>query len=188
MAKQHYVNNEHLLKALKAYKTQVRKAAKSDEPRPQIPNYIGECILLIATRLSHKPNFINYPFRDEMISDGIENCLMYLDNFNPKKSLNPFAYFTQIIYFAFLRRIQKEKKQLYTKHKVLENSMLMNDLIETQEGEDRDFNPAYVNLDTDNMHEFIKTFEQSLTKKRAKRTIGIEKFIEENEDEQQAKT
>ena len=64
-----------------------------------------------------------------MICDGIENCFMYINNFNPKKSLNPFAYFTQIIYYAFLRRIQKEKKQLYTKHKMLENSMLMNSVV-----------------------------------------------------------
>ena len=188
MTRRHYVNNEQLLKALKQYKSLVRKAAKAGEPTPQMPNYIGDCILLIATNLSHKPNFINYPFRDEMISDGIENCFMYINNFNPKKSLNPFAYFTQIIYYAFLRRIQKEKKQLYTKHKILENSMVMNSLVETQEGEDRDFNPAYVNIDTENMHEFIKTFEQSLTKKRAKRMVGIEKFIEENEDEHKAKT
>jgi hypothetical protein len=187
MTKRHYVNNELFLKALKQHKSLVRKSIKAGEPKPQIPNYIGQCILLIATNLSHKPSFINYPFRDEMISDGVENCLMYLDNFNPKKSLNPFAYFTQIIYYAFLRRIQKEKKQLYTKHKVLENSLLMNGLVEMQEGEDREFNPAYINIDTENMHDFIKTFEQSLTKKRAKRTVGIEKFIEETADEQQAK-
>lgn len=188
MTKRHYVNNSQLLEALKQYKLLVKKALKAGQPAPQMPNYIGECILLIATNLSHKPNFINYPFRDEMISDGIENCFMYIHNFNPKKSENPFAYFTQIIYYAFLRRIQKEKKQLYTKHKILENSMLMNSLVEIQEGEDRDFGVAYVNLDTENMHDFIKTFEQSLTKKRAKRIVGLDKFIEENKNEHEAET
>ena len=85
--------------------------SKGEEP-PRVTEYIGECIYKIATRLSTKPNFINYSYRDEMICDGIENCLQYLNNFNPEKSQNAFAYITQIIYYAFLRRIQKEKKQL----------------------------------------------------------------------------
>ena len=110
-----YVNNADFLKALIEYKQ--RKLKNPNEP---IPNYIGQCWMKIAEGLSHKPNFINYTYRDEMISDGIENCLMYFDNFNPDKSKNPFAYFTQIIYYAFLRRIQKEKKQLYVKYKSTE--------------------------------------------------------------------
>ena len=88
---------------------------------PPISNYIGECFLKIATHLSYRPNFINYTYREEMISDGIENCLQYVHNFNPEKSDNPFAYFTQIIYYAFLRRIQKEKKQAHVKNKMIEN-------------------------------------------------------------------
>ena len=98
------------------------KADKEGVRRPQIPNYIGECFYKIATHLSYKPNFVNYMFRDDMIGDGVENCVMYIANFNPEKSTNPFAYFTQVIYFAFLRRIAKEKKQLETKTKLLERS------------------------------------------------------------------
>ena len=79
----------------------------ADEPVPQISNYLGECILKIANHLSYRPNFINYTYREEMISDGIENCLQYIDRFSPEKSKNPFAYFTQIIHYAFLRIIQK---------------------------------------------------------------------------------
>ena len=106
MAKQkHYINNEDFLKALVDYKTACKLAKKEKRPPPAIPNYIGECFMKIAEGLSHKPNFINYTYRDEMISDGIENCLQYFDNFDPAKSKNPFAYFTQVIYFAFLRRI-----------------------------------------------------------------------------------
>jgi hypothetical protein len=115
----HYVNNADFLKALKEYKELVRIATEAGAPKPQVNNYIGECILKIANHLSYKPNFINYTYRDEMISDGIENCIMYIDNFNPERSSNPFAYFTQIIYFAFLRRIQKEKKQTYIKGKII---------------------------------------------------------------------
>ena len=87
---------------------------------PPVPDYVGECFLKIANGLSFRPNFINYTYRDEMISDGIENCLQYVYNFDPNKSNNPFAYFTQIIYFAFIRRIQKEKKQTHIKHKIIE--------------------------------------------------------------------
>ena len=63
---------------------------------------------------------MNYTFREDMVSDGIENCLQYIHNFNPNKSNNPFAYFTQIIYYAFIRRIQREKKQTHVKHKLIE--------------------------------------------------------------------
>lgn len=118
----HYVNNAEFLKHMKVYIKGVNKAKRAKEQAPQIPDFIGECILSIANKLANKPNFMNYPFREEMISDGIENCLMYINNFNPKKSNNPFAYFTQIIYFAFIRRIQKEKKHLYTKYRLIEES------------------------------------------------------------------
>ena len=119
---EHYVNNKEFLIALIEYKKQLALAKEQGNPKPQIPRYIGECFLKIANHLSFKPNFINYMFKDDMICDGIENCLQYIDNFDPEKSTNPFAYFTQIIYFAFLRRIQKEKKQLEVKTKLLERS------------------------------------------------------------------
>lgn len=120
--KENYVNNREFLDALMVYRQQVAAAKETGSPKPKVPNYIGECFLKIATHLSYKPNFVNYMFRDDMICDGIENCLQYIDNFNPEKSTNPFAYFTQIIYFAFLRRIQREKKQLEIKSKILERS------------------------------------------------------------------
>ena len=119
---EHYVNNKEFLNALEDYFIKVERAKLNDQPKPQIPRYIGECFLKIANHLSYKPNFVNYMFKDDMICDGIENCLQYIDNFDPSKSTNPFAYFTQIIYYAFLRRIQKEKKQLDIKNKLLEKS------------------------------------------------------------------
>lgn len=120
--KQHYLDNKEFLNALIEYKKSVAKAQENNLEKPRVNNYIGECFLKIATHLSYRPNFINYMYRDDMICDGIENCLQYIDNFNPEKSTNPFAYFTQIIYFAFLRRIQKEKKQLEIKARLLEKS------------------------------------------------------------------
>src|SRR6056300_1536766 len=118
--KEHYVNNKEFLEAMKLYRKSVNKAIKDKKPKPPVTDYIGGCFLKIANHLSYRPNFINYTFRDDMISDGIENCLQYLDNFNPAKSNNPFAYFTQIIYYAFIRRIQKEKKQTNIKYRMIE--------------------------------------------------------------------
>ena len=119
---EHYVNNKEFLAALEVYIAQVNRAKLNDKEPPQIPRYIGECFLKIANHLSYKPNFVNYMFREDMISDGIENCVQYIHNFDPEKSKNPFAYFTQIIHYAFLRRIQKEKKQLDIKTKIIEKT------------------------------------------------------------------
>jgi hypothetical protein len=118
----HYIDNQQFFEEMRAWKTLVNAADKAGERHPPVTHYIGECFMKIAENLSRKPNFINYPYRDEMISDGIENCLLYAYNFDPSKSKNPFSYFTQIIYYAFLRRIQKEKKQAYIKLKKIEMS------------------------------------------------------------------
>ena len=116
---EHYVNNKEFLLALVDFKAECKVAEENGEPKPRINNYIGECFLKIATHLSYKPNFVNYMFREDMICDGIENCVQYIGNFDPSKSSNPFAYFTQIIYYAFLRRISKEKRQLEIKNKII---------------------------------------------------------------------
>ena len=120
--KQHYVDNQKFLAAIIEYKRRVQVAEEKGLEKPRVNDYIGGCFLKIANHLSFRPNFINYMYKDDMICDGIENCLQYIDNFDPEKSKNPFAYFTQIIYYAFLRRIQKEKKQLEIKGKILERS------------------------------------------------------------------
>ena len=119
---EHYVKNADFLSALIDHKKACDVAKESGSTQPRIPNYIGECFLKIAEHLSYRPNFMNYPYREEMVGDGIENCLMYAHNFDPEKSKNPFSYFTQIIYFAFLRRIEKEKKQSYIKYKIMEDN------------------------------------------------------------------
>ena len=119
---EYYVNNKDFLAAIVAYREKVHFAKQNDLPRPRLTPYIAECFLKIATHLSYKPNFVNYMFREDMVCDGIENCLQYVDNFDPEKSKNPFAYFTQIIYYAFLRKIQKEKKQLEIRTKLIERS------------------------------------------------------------------
>ena len=147
--KEHYVNNKEFLEAMKAYRKSVHKAKKEKREKPPVSDYIGSCFLKIANHLSYRPNFINYTFRDDMISDGIENCLQYLDNFNPAKSNNPFAYFTQIIYYAFIRRIQKEKKQVTIKNKLITESNY--DDMTLQPGEDKEFKNQFTEFLKKNM-------------------------------------
>ena len=173
----HYINNADFLKELVDYKEACKQAKKEKKPKPAIPNYIGECFMKIAEGLSHKPNFINYTYRDEMISDGIENCLQYFDNFDSAKSKNPFAYFTQIIYFAFLRRIGKEKKQTYVKYKATEQMGILDEMemMEFEDGTTKQFE-LYVNI-----AEFIETYEKTKKAKKqvVKKSKGIEKFLGE---------
>lgn len=117
----HYVDNKKFFEALVEHKRLIEEAKAKGLPKPRVSEYIGECFLKISTHLSYKANFINYTFKDDMISDGIENCLTAVDKFDPERSTNPFAYYTQIVFFAFVRRIQKEKKQQATKYKMMEN-------------------------------------------------------------------
>ena len=136
--KPHYVDNKKFLEAMIEYRDRCEKAKNRNRKKPDVTNYIGECFLKIANHLSYRPNFINYTFRDDMISDGIENCLQYMDNFNPDKSNNPFAYFTQIIYYAFIRRIQKEKKQMQIKSKLIANTGVEN-MMDQLQGDDQQY-------------------------------------------------
>ena len=165
----HYVDNEQFLESIIKYQNELKQAKETDGESPPIPEYLGECFMKIANRLSFRPNFINYAFRDDMISDGIENCIQYMNNFNPEKSSNPFAYFTQIIYYAFVRRIQKEKKQLYIKYKTMDSQAVMSENIEISQ-HDKEQNYSYETMTNDqkvNMYNFISNFEESKKKKKA---------------------
>jgi hypothetical protein len=168
--KQHYVDNEKFLIVMGEYRERYLQAKDTEKELPVLPDYAGECFLKIAERLSHRPNFINYAFREEMVSDGIENCVMYASNFNPDKSKNPFAYFTQIIYYAFLRRIEKEKKQLYIKYKTMEEYSSLEDHVDMGEMEDsKSVSTGASPLTTDKrvaIQEFIFAFEEKKRKKK----------------------
>lgn len=176
-ATRHYVNNKTLYEEMIKYKEKVKQAKVDEKPAPQIPNYVGECFLLICNKLSTKPNFMNYSYRDEMIADAIENCVVAAHSFDPDKSSNPFAYFTQIAWNAFIRRIAKEKKQAYIKHKNFEHSNLLDELLE----ETYNTGQATHNEYSDDI---IKSFESKLTIKKAKAKIGVEKFAEEESNEE----
>ena len=162
---EHYVNNKEFLAAMVDYRKIVNKSKRAKQTKPPVPDYIGECFLKIANHLSYRPNFINYTYRDDMISDGIENCLQYLDNFNPETSSNPFAYFTQIIYYAFIRRIQKEKKQVIIKQRMIAESNY--DDLALQPGEDREFTNQFTEFLKKNLpQEEPPKKEKKLTKKK----------------------
>ena len=182
--KEHYVNNKEFLLAMIDYRKSVNKAKREKKPKPPVTDYIGSCFLKIANHLSYRPNFINYTFRDDMISDGIENCLQYLDNFNPTKSNNPFAYFTQIIYYAFVRRIQKEKKQVTIKNRLITESNY--DDMTLQPGEDKEFKNQFTEFLKKNMpveeQQKIADINAKKKKKRKKKTTSTLKYFLNYED------
>ena len=181
VAKAHYVDNALFLEEMIEYKRQYHISKSNDEELPIISEYLGSVFLKIAQRLSFRPNFINYAFKNDMISDGIENCLHYIHNFNPDKSSNPFAYFTQIIYYAFIRRIQKEKKQLYIKYKSMQNYEISPEYVEYM-NYDEDFKTTTDFKNSDFrvvVDEFVDNFEKSKKKKAAKKTepTNLELFM-----------
>jgi hypothetical protein len=158
--KKNYINNPDFYAALCKYLEDVKAAKKNGTSEPRIPEYIGKCIHLLCTKMGTRPNFSGYSWVQEMISDGIENCIMSIRNFNPNKNANPFGYFSQISWNAFLRRIEKENKETYIKHKNMENSFVMNDLmgefgVDTDSGDDKS-------------HSVIKNFEDKRAAKKKK--------------------
>ena len=175
--KEHYVDNKKFLEEMKKYHKKVQSARKRNRKDPPITNYIGECFLKIANHLSYRPNFINYTYKEDMISDGIENCLQYVANFDPEKSNNPFAYFTQIIYYAFIRRIQKEKKQTTIKQKLIMKGGL--DEIVRQESDNTDYQNQYSEFLKKNMiyEEDPTPKEDKPAKRKKKEPKKLEYFM-----------
>jgi hypothetical protein len=183
----HYIDNQKFLEELIEHKKLHTKAKKNGEKPPGVSNYIGQCFLDIALNLAKKPNFANYIFKEEMISDGIENCIMYTTNFDEKKSKNPFAFFTQIIYYAFLRRIMKEKKQLFVKMKCFENSdktgKFRNRMMEDSkfsDSEPRSENPYadYFSLSDNDIQNFEGTSENKIIKKKKRKKKSSKENLE----------
>ena len=183
----HYVDNKVLYVAMVEHRAKYLAAKEAGTELPRVSNYIGDCLLKISTRLSLSPNFVNYPFREEMVMDGVENCLAYLHNFDPDhigkrsgKKQNPFAYFTQIIWFAFLRRIAKEKKQLVVKQKALQNFQIEGMLVAGQaEFESLFHNRHSAATSSDYMNDLVSNFDEKNDAKNKKaRKKGLEKFID----------
>jgi len=174
MAQKHYVDNKKLFEVMVTYKTAYTKYEQSPTKNspPPIPEYVGECLLMIANRLSNKPNFASYTFKEDMISDAIENCILYMHNFNPEKSQNPFAYFTQIIHYAFIRRIEREKKYSYTKYKYALHKTQQKEDYVSSDVEMRDIKDATW-ASYENIHDFIRGYEEKLERGRVSRSAVI---------------
>ena len=173
----HYVNNAEFSQAVVDYVTIADKAKKEKKEVPKVPNYVAQCFLRIAEGLSHKANFIRYTYREEMVMDAVENCLKAIGNYDLQAATrtgkpNAFAYFTQITWYAFLRRIAKEKKQQEIKLKYLTSSGIEEFIVNTEGGESTHVVGAFVDSlkeriekvkHTDNQ---IKTFAKKVKKKR----------------------
>lgn len=184
--KDHYVNNKRMLEEIIAYKAKCAEAEAAGKPAPQLSRYLGECLLLIATNLARALNFSNYSYKDEMISDGIENCLMYFNNFDPlregKVGPNPFSYFTQIIYFAFLRRIAKEKKQAYIKQKLVNEPGMYE---QQDDSGDHGTQPVKNKYDPTRLQALYDSVEKPDKKRKAKtsKKKGVDQFVDETDNE-----
>lgn len=166
----HYVDNQRFLAALIEHRQNVEKALAEGLEKPQVSDYIGDCFIKIANHLAFKNNFINYSFREDMILDAIENCLIYMNNFDPKKSSNPFAYFTQITYYAFVRRIQKEKRHLQTKYKYIE-SLDLSELLSQQDMDASQYSNSFVSYlkkQVDTAHKELHEVKKEKRKKTRK--------------------
>ena len=182
----YYVDNAKLLQALTDHRAKVKFAKENGREKPRLPEYVGECILKIATHLTSRPNFSGYSYRDEMIADAIENCVLYLDNFDPEKSSSPFSYITQICWYASIRRIQKEKKNQYIKYKVIQMAQFTGNMSTVDDAADfQQFGDAGTDLGEiaeDNIGRFIDDYETSVNKKKAQKVVkpkGLELYIEE---------
>ena len=168
-----YVSNQELYDALVEYRKKSTDADNAGRKKPKLPDFIGECILKIASRLSYRPNFANYPYREEMVSDAVLNCVTYIDNFDPSKSTSPFGYLTQICWFSFVRIINKEKREKYTQYKFAEQQ------------NDKDFhnwfNETYAGIDIGRRDFFgltdldMERFDEMLTPKKTKRKKKVKK-------------
>jgi hypothetical protein len=174
-----YVNNKQFLEALIEYKQSITEATNSSLPKPRVPEYIGECILKITENIARRPNFSGYTFKEDMIGDAIENCLLYLHNFDETSSKNPFGYFSKIIWYAFLRRIEEESTETYVKFKSLEASPLFtNHKMESKK---------FVNLNktvlNENTSHIIEKYEEKLIKRKKAKISNmalskLEEFME----------
>lgn len=173
----HYIDNKKFFQAMKDWKDDINAAEAAGDPKPQCTNYLGECFVKISNHLAYKSNFVNYTFRDEMILDGIENCLRYADRFNPEKSNNPFAYFTQITYYSFVRRIKKEAKQSETKLRYLQ-SIDLQQLLDEIEGDSGNYD--YLNWIQEQLDTNAKE-KEDLNKSATKMPKRRPKYFDEKE-------
>ena len=178
--KPHYVNNREFSQSVVDYCKSVQEATKNGESRPIVPDYVASCFLKIAEGLSHKSNFVRYTYREEMVMDAVENCLKAIENYNIEaatRSGNPnaFAYFTQISWYAFLRRIEKEKKQQDIKLKYISEADVSQFLEENDNG-DQQYVVDTLRVRIDTVKDADEQFKEYAKeeKKRKRRAVYVD--------------
>lgn len=158
-----YVNNQKFYESLAQYRRQYFAAKDANLPEPPIPEFVGECLLKIATRFAYHPRFARYSYKDDFTADAVETMIRYLMNFNPDKSTNPFAYFTQIAYHAFFRRINLERKQQYIKYRMIQKAAI-------EQGQEHRYQTAEQDyMDFENVQQFISEYEESERQLKARK-------------------
>ena len=180
--KPHYVNNAQFSQAVVDYVTELNEAKKTQEPLPKVPDYIAQCFLKICEGLSHKSNFVRYSYREEMVMDAVENCLKAVENYDIEAATrtgkpNAFAYFTQISWYAFLRRIEREKKQQDIKMKYIEQSGIEN-FLDNELGDDQSASVAQAFVDSlrskiDEVKEKDSFWKEVVKKERKRRAVNV---------------
>ena len=181
--KPHYVNNAQFSQAVVDYVTQLNEAKKTQEPLPKVPDYVAQCFLKICEGLSHKSNFVRYSYREEMVMDAVENCLKAIENYDIEAATrtgrpNAFAYFTQISWYAFLRRIEREKRQQDIKMKYIEQSGIEN-FLDNELGDDQTAQVAAAFVDSlrskiDEVKEKDSFWKEIVKKERKRRAVKVD--------------
>lgn len=179
----HYVNNSEFSQAVVDYCTEVKHARQKGESLPKVTDYIAQCFLKICEGLSHKSNFVRYTYREEMVMDAVENCLKAIENYDIDKATrtgkpNAFAYFTQISWYAFLRRIEREKKQQDIKLKYINQSGIEN-FLDNELGDEQSAAVAQAFVDQlririDEVKEKDAEWKDIVKKERKKRTVKVD--------------
>lgn len=186
--KPHYVNNADFSQAVVEYVRHANEEVEAGRSRPIVPNYVAECFLKIAEGLSHKANFVRYTYREEMVMDAVENCLKAIDNYNLETATrtgkpNAFAYFTQISWYAFLRRIEKEKKQQDVKMKFIAEADVL-DFLNTSSDIDMNDDATYSFIEElryriDTVKESDRMFKEYATKEKRRRKAKVDSDLTE---------
>lgn len=146
----HYVNNKEMYEHCKVYHAACQEALAQGKEYPQIPEPIAAAILQIATRMMNNYNFINYTYKDEMAADGVLKCIVKAHRFDPNKSDNPFAFFSQIVWNEAVERIKKERHQTSVKARFIRNKMSDEFISHAGDIEDPDASNAFVEFLRDN--------------------------------------
>ncbi len=177
-----YINNEEFLQAILEHKEQLKEWREGKRvEKPLVSEYLGRSFWKLAENYSYNRSFIKYPFRQDMVMDAVYFCLKYIDTFNPEKTKNPFAYFTTACHNAFLQKIEKEKKYLYTKYKAIENSEIFNEEgVEDGRKKPTSSNDGITDYSQDKRNEFVEKFEKRLEEKRLEKENKDKKKAQEN--------